>query len=275
MRREDYEAIDAINWSTLKVLGKSPAHYLHLLTAGQSEDTDARQRGRVLHLAIFEPEKYAREVVVYPDKRAGKAWESFAEKHAGKEIITSRMAETVVAISASARGNPMSAKYLAGGLPEKTIRWRYESPPVAHVDGFGFDCKGRLDFVADCGAIVDLKSTRDASPTGFGREVLKWEYHGQLAYYHDGYLAMTGVDLPVVIVAVESVAPYVVQVYRVPDEVLELGRERYQQLLAHLNVCRRASKWPGYAESELSLELPRWARPLEDEDVDSELVFSE
>ena len=276
MTREEYDAIDAVNWSRLKVLGKSPAHYLHLLTSHEDDDTDARQRGRVLHLAIFEPEKYAREVVVYPEKRAGKAWDAFAEKHSGKEIITSRMSKVVTEMAASVRGAPMAAQFVSAGRPEKTVRWRYASPPIAHVEGFEFACKGRLDFVADCGAIVDLKSTRDASPTGFAKEVLRWEYHGQLAYYRDGYFAATGIDLPVVIVAVESLAPYVVQVYRVPEDVLELGRERYTQLLAHLNVCRRSATWPGYAEAPLELELPRWARPLDDEDdVDSELVFSE
>lgn len=274
MQREEYDAIDAVNWSTLKVLGKSPAHYLQRMTGEEAEDTEARQRGRVLHMAVFEPERFARSVVVYPERRAGKEWDAFRAKHAGKEIITSRMLDAATAIAASARNNPMSAKYLAGGRAEHTIQWRYESPSIEHVEGHSFQCKGRLDFLAECGAIVDLKSTRDASPTGFAREVLKYEYHCQAAFYADGYEAMTGVRLPFVIVAVESVAPFVVQVFRVPDDVLELGRERYQQLLAYLSVCRRESRWPGYAETEVELVLPRWARPLEDDDaLDADLVI--
>ena len=76
MRREEYEAIDAVNWSTLKVLGKSPAHYLQRMAGEESEDTEARQRGRVLHMAVFEPERFARSVVVYPDARRGKEMRS-------------------------------------------------------------------------------------------------------------------------------------------------------------------------------------------------------
>lgn len=274
MQREEYDAIDAVNWSTLKLMGKSPAHYLHKMTAAETDDTDARQRGRVTHLAVFEPEKFARSVVVFHEARRGKEWEAFKAKHAGKEIITPRMMDTSMAIATAARTNPMAAKYLAGGLSEHTIQWDYESPPLEHVEGHAFKCKGRMDFLAECGAIVDLKSTRDASPAGFAREVLKYEYHGQAAFYADGYEAMTGIRLPFVIVAVESVAPYVVQVYRVPDEIMELGRERYTQLLAHLNVCRKDSRWPGYAEAEMDLVLPNWALPSEDE-VDDELVFAE
>ncbi|HOD43098.1 MAG TPA: hypothetical protein PKL57_21305, partial [Candidatus Wallbacteria bacterium] len=61
-----------------------------------------------------------------------------------------------------------------------------------------------------------------------------------------------------------------------PDDVMDLGRERYTQLLAHLNVCRKESRWPGYAETEMELVLPRWARPLEDDaEFDSDLVIGE
>ena len=171
----------------------------------------------------------------------------------------------------------MAARYVSGGLPEHTIRWRYRSPHVEHIEGHEFDCKGRLDFVAECGAIVDLKSSRDGSPGGFAREVMRYEYHAQAAFYADGYAAMTGVRLPFVFVVVEAAAPHVVQVYRVPDEVLEVGRERYQQLLAHLAVCRREARWPGYAETEMDLELPLWASrsAADDEDLDDELVFPE
>lgn len=276
MTREEYDRLAGINWSTLKHLGKSPAHYLHDITTDDTEDSDARQRGRVLHLAIFEPERFSRDVVVWPAKRVGDAWAKFLRANEGREVITSRMADHVAAMTAAVRSSAMAAKYVTGGSPEHTVQWRYRSPPIEHLDGHEMDCKGRIDFVAECGVIVDLKSTRDGSPTGFAREVLRYEYHAQAAFYADGYEAMTGVRLPFVFVAVESTAPHVVQVYRVPDDVMDLGRERYTQLLAHLNVCRKESRWPGYAETEMELVLPRWARPLEDDaEFDFDLVIGE
>lgn len=274
MQREEYDAIDAVNWSTLKHLGKSPAHYLHAITT-PGEDTDARQRGRVTHLAVFEPERFRRDVVVYPDRRAGKEWQAFALKNEGKEIITPRMFEAATAIANAARNHPLAAKYLAGGASERTVRWTYRSPEIAHLEVFELACKGRLDFVAEAGAIVDLKSTRDGSPTGFAREVLRYEYHAQAAFYVDGYEAETGVRLPFLFVAVEATAPFVTQVYRLPEDVLELGRERYRQLLAHLNVCRRERRWPGYAETEMELVLPPWAMPDGEEEFDEELIVAD
>ena len=272
MTREEYDAIDAVNWSTLKHLGKSPEHYLHHLK-NKGGDSDAKQRGRVISIAVFEPERLTKEVVVYPSTRSGKAWDAFEAKHQGKEIITSRMWDVAKTIGDRARNHPLSAKYLAGGKGEHTVTWTYRSPAIEHLTPFEMACKGRLDFVADAGAIVDLKSTKDASPTGFGREVMRYEHHAQLAFYRDGYELMTGIRLPVVIVAIEASAPHVVQVYRLEDEVLDLGRERYETLLAHLNVCRSEARWPGYAESEMALELPAWAFPA-DEEIDPDLVFS-
>jgi hypothetical protein len=274
LSREEYEAIDAVNWSTLKHLGRSPEHYLHHLK-NKSKDTNAKQRGRVTHLAVFEPERLARDVAVWHDRKQGRAWEDFAKKNAGKEIVTSNAFDTAKEIGAAARNHPMAARYLAGGLAESAIRWAYHSPPIEHLESFSVACKGRLDFIANCGAIVDLKSTKDGSPGGFSREVLRYEYHAQAAFYQDGFFAMTGQRLPFVFVAVEAEAPHVVQVYRVPDEVISLGRERYSLLLAQLRICRQDNKWPGYAEAEMELSLPRWATPREDEEVDSDLVFSE
>lgn len=267
--RAEYEAIDAIHWSTLKLMGKSPAHYLNALqpaTADES-DTAARQRGRVLHMAIFEPHRLASEVVVYRDRRAGKKWEDFEAAHEGKEIITSRMSDAVDGLRAAARASALASKYLAGGKAEQAVRWKHVTPAVGDFPAVEFDCKGRLDFIANVGAIVDLKVTKDASPSGFGREVMRYDYHGQAAFYADGHEAMTGERLPFVIVAVEAVAPFVVQVYRVTDEQLELGRDLYTKHLAHLDVCRRTSSWPGYADTEMPLHLPRWATPAEDEDA--------
>lgn len=266
--RAEYEAIDAIHWSTLKLMGKSPAHYLHALQPVEHEDTDALQRGRVLHMAIFEPHRLASEVVVYRDRRQGKKWEDFEAANAGKEIITSRMHDTVEGLRAAARASALASKYLAGGRSEQTLRWKHVTPALGDFPAVEFECKGRADFIANCGAIVDLKVTKDASPAGFGREVMRYEYHGQAAFYSDGHEAMTGERLPFIIVAVEAVAPYVVQVYRVGEDELALGRERYTSLLAQLDVCRRTSNWPGYAETEMALQLPRWAYPGEDENAD-------
>jgi len=174
------------------------------------------------------------------------------------------------------RAHQPAARYLTGCLTEQTIQWTHRRPEVNGLEGYEVACKGRLDAVGPEG-IVDLKTARDGSPTGFAREVIRLEYHVQAAWYVDGYREMTGRELPWAWVVVEVAAPHVVQVYRADEETLNLGRARYRELLDLLHVCQRDNFWPGYAATEMPLQLPRWARPLDDAEdtVDPDLKFLE
>ncbi len=251
LSREAYDAIEAVNFSTLKHLAQSPAKYRYALD-NDRPDTDALRRGRVTHLACLEPDRLPSAVVVFEGaRRAGKEWDAFEKANAGKEILTLKEFEQVKAISLAVRNSPQVAPYLEDGRGEVSVTWETN----------GVACKGRMDWLAGCGAIVDLKTTKDASPLGFPREVLNYKTHAQAAFYSDGYAAATGDVLPYLLIAVEPVAPFAVQVYRVPPRVLSLGREMYLSWMATLIECRRENRWPGYGQGELDLVLPAWADP--------------
>jgi PDDEXK-like uncharacterized protein DUF3799 len=259
MARDAYDRIVACNWSTLKELKRSPAHYRHRLIE-KRPDTDAMKRGRATHMAVFEPERFNAECVVWESRRAGKEWESFQQEHRGREVLTYDMHADAVTIGSAARRDQTAAKYLAKGQAEQTMLWSH--PPD------GIEAKGRVDFVTE-DAIVDLKTTRDASHMGFGSQAARLLYHAQAAYYVDGYKAVTGRLLPYVIVAVEAAPPNVVQVYELPPDVLDLGRDIYLELLDTLARCRKQNDWPGYGDGVLTLQLPAWAQPFEEEDVEA------
>lgn len=259
MSRATYERIEGVNWSSLKHLGRSPAHYRAQLLAPW-EDTDARKLGRAVHLAALEPELFRTGCALWTGaRRAGKEWEAFRLAHAGQELLREEEHKQCLAIQRAVRSDATAAKYLARGRAEVSLFWTHVVPSFGGLDGFSIDCKGRVDFLAEVPAIVDLKTTRDASPEGFARECWRYQYHAQAAFYSDGHRALTGKALPYVIVAVESAAPHAVTVFRLPEAALELGREAYKGLLQRLHLCRTTSHWPGYADAELELELPRWA----------------
>jgi hypothetical protein len=94
----------------------------------------------------------------------------------------------------------------------------------------------------------------------------------QLAYYVDGYEIAEGKRLPATLVAVEKNPPFVVQVYQLTDEHLQLGRETYRQWLDQLRVCRDESRWPGFMDGPMILQLPKWAMN-EEEDSGEDLTF--
>lgn len=266
LSRERYDAIERVNNSTLKAFASSAAHYSHGLVTPY-EDTDAKKVGRCTHLATFEPDRFRASIAVWDGgTRRGKDWDSFRHRNEGKELLTEAEFEKVSDMTKAVRSDVTAQRYLTNGEGEQTILWTVD------VNGVAVACKGRVDFTSDL-AIVDLKTTKDASPEGFARQAWQMRHHTQAAWYSDGFTRATAISLPYYLVAVENTPPHIVQVYRVPDALLELGREEYRAWLERLVACRASKKWPGYHDGELELTLPKWATPYDDEDDLSGLTF--
>jgi hypothetical protein len=267
--RAAYERIERVNWSNLRHMKRSPKHYRAHLMQTLVEDTDAMRVGRAVHVATLEPETFRATYAVWDGgRRYGKEWEAFKAKQAGLEILTEEQYELVQAIADAALTDVTAAPYLHGGAAEATLLWTHTEPTVEGFADVRTECKGRVDMAHAGLAIIDLKTTRDASPDAFQRQCFNLDTYAQLAFYQDGYAAANGGEvLPCKIVAVENRHPFVVQVYTVPDDVLEVGRATYRSLLQTLAYCRHVNKWPGYHEGEVDLELPRWARSANDEDI--------
>jgi hypothetical protein len=250
MNREQYDALEAENFSTLKELARSPAHYKAAKLL-QREATDAMDIGTAFHLLSLEPEREEERLAIWDEgTRRGKAWESFCEKHAGKTILKRDDYETAKAMSLSVRSSPMAKPYLVGGKAEVTLQWEEQ----------GFKCKGRVDYLSH--AIVDLKSTRSAAVVAFGKQMFDALVHAQLAFYRSGVKA-TGAILPCVLIATENTFPYVTQVYRLTEAQLEQGASEYSAWLATLKHCNATQTFPGYWPEETDLQFPKWAQPEE------------
>jgi len=262
--REQYDSIDRSNFSLLKLMKWSPAHYKHALVT-PVPDSDAKKVGRVVHLAAFEPERFRNAIAVWDGgTRRGKDWDAFKERNQGKELLTENEYARCMSVQKAVQSHATAMRYVQRGQGEVSMLW------TTKVGEAVVKAKGRIDFNS-ASAIVDLKTTRDASPDAFGRQAHDLSYVAQAAWYCDGYEAATGVKKPYVIIAVESEAPFVVQPYIVPEGLIELGREEYRGWLDKLLFCRSQYYWPGYSDgSELELSLPPWALPKEDEDLSGE-----
>lgn len=247
MPRAEYDALDRANYSRIKAFARSPRHFQIV----QREETDALRFGIALHLAVFEPARYKSEVVSWEGTRRGEKWQAFTREHAGHVILTAEQHQRVSVCAACVATDAEVMPYLAGGRAEVTALWTDAAT--------GVECKARLDWIASIGAVVDLKSTRDASPEAFARQAWNLHYHAQAAMYSDAIHAITGERLPSVIVAVESEQPHNVVVYDVPQEGIDAGRKAYRGWLAQLAECREKNEWPGYASGRQVLLPPKWA----------------
>lgn len=272
MKRTEYDRRGEVNFSTLKILGmKTPAHYHAALLAPVGEDTDARQRGRAVHSAVLEPMRFRTDFVMWnggPRNPKSQKWIDFQVQNGGKEIITQGMYDEALAMARAANAIPAARPYLMGGRSEATVLWPFVREQLGGIPGYTMECRSRIDFIADCGALVDLKTTRDASPGGFGREVARYAYHVQAAFYQEAYYVATGKRLPYKFVAIEAGSPHVGAVYNVTDEAFRLGRATYVEWMDRLHACQRDNRWPGYGEGEMDVELPHWLQPDDDENED-------
>jgi len=252
----EYHASPAISKSGMDLIRRAPALYAYRRDNPQ-EQTPAMRLGTLTHSAVLEPEVFAHSVIARPegiDRRtsAGKAdWAAFEIQAEGREIITNEEGAKLAAIRDAVRSHPAAAKALAGSpVIEQSIFW----------DADGIACRCRPDAVTERGVIVDLKTTRDASPEGFAKSIAQYRYHVQAAFYSDGYKAAFG-EPPrgFVFIAVETEPPYLVAVYVASETMTSRGRIDYQTDLDTFRRCRDANEWPGYSDAPLTIDLPKWA----------------
>lgn len=252
----EYKAIEAVNWSTLKWMRKSPLHFRNAEEGNDETDSDALRLGRVGHIAVFEPERLVRDTAVWTGaRRAGKDWDAFEEKHADKTIITIDQAQRAIGMRDAVRGCPLVMPYLATGAPEQVIQWKDRKTGVA--------CKARLDWSNDA-ALLDLKSAKNAvDMRAFSADAFRLGYFHQLAFYQRGLAVVRGMGEgpPAFIVAVEPELPHDVAVYRLSEDALHFVGQHIDQLLAKVVECRVSGIWPGTFNAEQLLDMPKWGYP--------------
>jgi hypothetical protein len=127
--------------------------------------------------------------------------------------------------------------------------------------------KCRPDYVKN-GALIDLKTTIDASLDGFARQMGNFGYHIQAAYYVDVYNESTGSSInEFFFVAVENKSPFAVAVYRLSPDQIESGRVAYRKALAKLADFYARGGNPkepntyrgfGYPMAILDIQLPKY-----------------
>ena len=253
----DYLAFERLSPSGAKLLARSPAHYRYLRDHPPTE-TPALRIGKAVHALALEGRAafdlaFAVEPKADGRTKEGKAIKAaFAESAEGKTIITATEAELIEGMAAGILSHPLAPALIEGGTPELSMIW--DDPET------GAPCKGRLDLARlEAGAILDLKSTLDASPAAFARAVLNYGYATQAAAYLSGAAALGADVRDFIILAVEKVPPFAVGIYRLPDAALELGRRRWAEACALYVACLESGRWPGYPATIQELALPNWA----------------
>lgn len=254
MSVQDYMAVPGIHFSTLKHMRLSPLHYRHALENPPAE-TPAMLLGRATHTAVFEPLRFQLDYAVWQGDRRGSAYQQFAEDCAsqGRSVLKEAEYETALRIRDAVRIHPEVSVILSKGIPEASIFWRHPTT--------GLDCKGRLDWVAGEGAILDLKTTSSIEPRTFAAHAWRMGYFHQLAMYQEGCSHASGMNslLPCALIAVEQSPPHACRLYWLDPESLSRAWTEYQGWLEQVKACTETNTWPGPEPATMDLSAPAWA----------------
>ena len=262
MTNAEYHARSEIGKSDLDLLAKSPL-LLKMKKDGlyKTEATPNQILGSATHKLVLEPQDFKNEFAVEPnlDKRTkdGKAeFEKFVIENQGKIIIKADEYAKADLIAKSVLEMKATAKFLKDGKAEQSY--------FSEFDGIKVKC--RPDFYNEnLGLIVDLKTTSDASPSGFSKSIVNFNYHIQNAFYSDILQSLGKKVNKFLFIAVETKEPFLVGFYELDLAGIEKGREKYKELLNLWKWCVKNENYFGYGDFSdnkfnpvKTLNLPTW-----------------
>lgn len=248
MTRDEYRAHNAVNYSSLKHILTSPAHYLAALTE-KREETVPMRLGTMLHSWWLEgKEDVLGDAVVKPDglsfaTKEGKAWR---EENADKFVLTSDEWTLFLKRQAALKRSRI-ARSLLDVMPQR------EAPLLGEIDGV--PVKALYDASSTC-AFLDLKTCQSNDPKTWGEAIENWSYDFQFALYAE-ILRQNTENTPafywVTVSADESPA---VVVYE-PGTFEARGRDKLRRAIAAYKELQQ------YGEQPLVPTMPYWIAAAE------------
>lgn len=253
----DYHLHPAIGSTQLKTILKSLGRFRYEQTK-ERRPTKAMNFGSAFHFAVLEPKRFKAEVVEMPTfsgKGMYAAKDEWLTENDGKLIISADEMTDCKEMLKSISKHPIASSLLVGGVPELSYFWTDKET--------GIECKARPDYKRNAGALVDIKTTDDASLEGFSRSVLNYGYHLSASFYLEGVNQVLGQQFEqFIIIAVEKEPPYALQCFEVDFGTLEKGRELFRRALNKLKVAKDSDHFPNYPEEITPLNIPTYGFSL-------------
>jgi hypothetical protein len=243
----DYHADPALGSTSLKTLAtRTPAHYQHDLT--HPKFSDAFTLGTAAHSVILEGDPSG-IVVVDADNWLTKSAKEARSAALGSELqpLLAKEWAQVLAMRDAVMAHPAVSASFTGHRAEHSVFWE--------EDGLMLKCRPDA---WQPGALIDLKTARDANPNEFGKTAHEYGYHQSAAHYIDGVKAATGEELPFHFVLVEKTEPYLVSVVELDVEAINIGRQLNDRAKRIYRECAESGTWYGYPNADL-ISLPMWA----------------
>lgn len=197
--------------------------------------------GQAAHVRIIEGQdayrrRFAFDGPINPKtgRPFGAATKAFAEWQAtqGKPVLSHEQVDLIEQMASGVAMNNRAIELLADGRAEGVVRATY----------CGMPCQIRIDWLNPCAGIVEFKTCDDL--TWFEADAKRFGYHRQMAFYR-AVLAqvLSGLLVPVHLIAVEKKQPFRCGVWQVTTSVLDQAQQENEQAMAELRGCRQTGEW--------------------------------
>lgn len=250
---DDYLKLEGVNSSQIKFIlthGLGAWHRKQF----ELEDTEPMKIGRMIHLAILEPELFKEKVRPLPDfgdLRSSTNREKkqlFLEQNPYTEFLSEKEIEKVNAMIEAVGRHATAIKILREGQAEMSFTWNENGQP----------CKGRVDFVRE-GMVTDFKSTKSCAKDSFEKDMFKMFYFVQMAFYRRGYKSHFGKEPEFCnFICVENQKPFNVAVYELDNGALDAGDELIDVTLKRIKKAQESNDWPELQTKAEDITLPQW-----------------
>lgn len=247
MTEKEYRSHPAISRSELWRMHESPEKFKWFKDHPPAT-TDALLFGQYYHALVLEPDKAETDFMIMPDfnlrtnaGRADKAALLADCSERGITLIDRESAETARLMADKCHSDTEVMKLL-DGAHEQPFFWTDELT--------GEECKCRLDVLTEVEGectIVDLKSTANAATHQLVRDIYRYGYFMQSGMYGEGVRVNLKLDkLPrFILIAQEKKPPFAINRIELPEDVIQLGYDRFREYLGIYHECKETGIWYG------------------------------
>tara|TARA_R110002153_G_scaffold15268_2_gene54683 strand:+ start:4581 stop:5387 length:807 start_codon:yes stop_codon:yes gene_type:complete len=248
---EYHAKLDYISSSAVKdVHGRSLAHW----QARKSfKSTPAMAIGTAVHDIVLERGQGI-ERHNGPDRR-GKQWsDPFSEAEAnGKLLMTAVDYDLSLTVAGSVLDHPVGRK-MEGTDTINEASFFTEDPQT----GLGIKCRPD-SYDPETGAIFDIKTCQDSSPSAVQADIRKYSYSIQAAFYLHTLRCAGFKAERFIFVFVEKTAPYAVNVTELTPEYIAWADDSMHKALSDIKQARETNVYEtGFSVGINMVDLPRW-----------------
>lgn len=237
------------------IMSECPAIYWHERNH-PPPPSDAFVIGSAAHEWLLEGERWPQRHRVLPADHNGSTKDGKARVRAiadaGLRAVRHDDFEAIKAMKAALEAHEWAGAAFQNGRAETSAFW---------IDRrFGIWCRCRPDFMPSRGTIIpDYKTCTSANPEHIRKDIARFGYHQQAAWYCDGIAALGLIERPTFLFVFQAkTPPYLVTCITLDEDTLEWGRMLNHKAKATFAECLRTGRWPGYADDIITLGLPGW-----------------